>query len=91
MPPCWKPKTALARAFKCGFRATWRRNRGQTALHWAAYCCHVPIVELLVRNGAALDVEEMDGRGTWVGMLQKRAKYQQTRGATLDLKAPKTG
>ena len=47
----------------------WLHDRGQTALHWAAYCCHLPIVELLVRVGAVLDVQEMDGRGTWLGML----------------------
>ena len=81
--PPWKPKTALARAPAQHLSATWLRNQGQTALHWAAYCCHLPVIELLVRNGAILDVKEMDGRVTWVGILTLRW-YEQTLGATLD-------
>lgn len=40
----------------------WPHRQGQTALHWAACCCHVPIVRLLCSEGAILDVKENDGR-----------------------------
>jgi ankyrin repeat protein len=41
-------------------------NQGMTALHWAAWYCHLDVIDLLLQRGAPLEVEN-DYGGTVLG------------------------
>jgi hypothetical protein len=57
-----------------GADVNWQNNRKNTALHLACDRMHLPIMELLIKSGARVDLENLDGLVCW--QMAKKADQE---------------